>query len=274
VQAALLDAGVRIAASYAVGRGRELTRRLRAIMKDEPPIVAVAGGDGSMTRAAAVLAHRRSVLAVLPLGTGNSFARSLGITDVRSAVATLATGRCCKIDLGLVNGRHFANFATVGLSSEIAAHTPDALKRIAGVGAYVLSGIVPALREHRFRVKIKGKGVRFEGDVHHVIVASGRYFGETPILPTASVTSGKLAVYTTTANGVPGIAKEFFAIARGRQTELEQANWWTTTRVTVKTSERQLVAIDGKPVDETPARFEIDPQALRVLVPVQFDGLP
>jgi diacylglycerol kinase family enzyme len=44
--------------------------------------------------------------------------------------------------------------------------------------------------------------------------------------------------------------------------------------VTIEASDRQLVAIDGKPIDETPARFEIDPRALRVLVPPEFDGLP
>ena len=274
VQAALIDAGVRITASHAVGRGRELSKRLRTILKDEPPIIAVAGGDGSMTRAVAELAHRRSVLAVLPLGTGNSFARSLGIPDVQTAIAAIATGKCCKIDVGIVNGRYFANFATIGLTSEIAARTPDVLKRIAGVGAYVLAGLVPALRDHRFHVELEGKNVRFHGDVHQVIVASGRYFGETPLLPAASATSGNLAVFTTTADGVPGVAKEFLAVARGRQTELEQAHWWTTERVKVKARQRQLVAIDGKPIDKTPARFKIAPKALRVLVPLEFDGLP
>ena len=274
MQRALLAAGLRINACHAVGRGRELTQRLRKIVKDEPRIVVVAGGDGSMTRAVAELAHSKIALGVMPLGTGNSFAHSIGISDLESAVATIASGECRKVDLGIVNGRHFANFATVGLTSEIAASTPDVLKRMAGVGAYVLAGIIPALRKTRFTVRIRGSGVRFKGDVYHVIVASGRHFGETPILPSASVLSGKLAVFTTTANGVPGLAKELVAVARGRQTELEEAHWWTTTRIKIKSSPKQLIAIDGKPVDQTPARFRIDPRALRVLVPRGFDGLP
>ena len=247
---------------------------MRKIVKDEPDFVAVAGGDGSMTRAAAELAHRRTTLGVLPLGTGNSFAHSLGIDDLESAVRTLASGEVRKVDLGVVNGRYFANFSTIGLTSDIAASTPDLLKRIAGVGAYVLAGIIPALRNHRFAVKIRGNGVRFKGDVHQVIVASGRHFGETPILPSASVLSGQLAVYTATEDGVPGVAKEFLAVARGKQTELEDAHWWTTTRVNVKADPPQLIAIDGKPIEETPARFRIAPRALRVLVPRGFDGFP
>lgn len=272
MQRALLAAGVRIAACYAVGRGRELTKRLRKVVKEEPEIVAVAGGDGSMTRAAAELAHSKITLGVLPLGTGNSFAHSLDIHGIEAAIATIASGECRKIDLGIVNGCHFANFSTIGLTSDIAAGTPDALKRIAGVGAYVLAGIVPALRKERFAVRIRGDGVRFRGDVYQVIVASGRHFGETPILPTATVLSGKLAVYTSTANGVPGIAKEFLAVARGRQTELEEAHWWTTVRLRIETDPPQLIAIDGKPIDETPARFRIDHRALRVFVPRGFDG--
>lgn len=263
---------MRIAACHAVGRGRELTKRLRKIVKDEPEIVAVAGGDGSMTRAAGELAHRKIALGVLPLGTGNSFAHSIGIHDVESAVETIASGERRKVDLGVVNGRFFANFSTIGLTSEIAAATPDLLKRIAGVGAYVLAGIIPALRNHRFKVKIRGDGVRFNGDIHQVVVASGRHFGQTPILPSASVLSGKLAIYTATENGVPGVAKEFLAVARGKQTELEEAHWWTSTRVDIKTDPPQLIAIDGKPIEETPARFRIAPRALRVLVPRGFDG--
>src|SRR5579884_2922637 len=151
VQDALRAAGVQIVECHAVPRGKTLSKRLREILKEGcTEIVAVAGGDGSMTRAAQELAHRKHVLAVLPLGTGNSFAHSLGIHDVDAAVETVLSGKCRKIDAGVVNGRYFANFATVGLTSEIAANTPDILKRVAGVGGYVLGGIVPALRKQRF----------------------------------------------------------------------------------------------------------------------------
>jgi YegS/Rv2252/BmrU family lipid kinase len=275
VQDALRGAGVGIAECHAVPRGKILSERLHEIVREgATEIIAVAGGDGSMTRAAQELAHRNHTLAVLPLGTGNSFAHSLGIHDVEEAVKTVATGECRKIDVGVVNGRYFANFATVGLTSEIAANTPDILKRVAGVGGYVLGGIMPALRKHRFTVKLRGKGVRFNGDVYQVIVASGRHFGEAPLLPQASVLSGRLAVFTTTAAGLTGVVQEFLAVARGRETELEQAHWWSTSKLKIRTSSPQLIAIDGKPIDKTPACFHIEPGALRVLVPRGFNGYP
>ena len=274
VQDALRAKGVRIAECRAARRGRDLSRLLRDAVRDGAKIVAVAGGDGSMSRAAEALANRRCTLAVLPLGTGNSFARSLGIDNVETAVETIARGRRRKVDLGIVNGRHFANFATIGLPSDVAANTPEPLKRISGVAAYVAFGIVSGLRSRRFRVKIRGKRVRFDGDVHQVIVAAGRCFGTHPIVPEASVVSGRLVVVTTTADGAGGIAKDFFAILSGKTEQLDDAHWWSTKRVRIQTSSKQRLAIDGRPIDTTPAEFRIDPGALRVFVPPDFDGLP
>jgi len=271
VQDALRGAGVRIVECHAVSRGRELSRRLRKVVREGAEIVAVAGGDGSMTRAAAELAHKRCTLGVLPLGTGNSFARSLGIDDVDEAVQTIAHGRVRKVDLGIVNGCYFANFATIGLPSEIAAGTPDKLKRISGVAAYVLTGIVRGLRSRHFGVKIRGGRIHFDGKVHEVVVASGRCFGTKPLIPEASPRSGDLVVFTTTADGAPEIARDFFALARGKHTQLEDAHWWTARRVRIKTSRPQKIAVDGKLIDKTPARVRIDPRALRVFVPRDFD---
>lgn len=274
VQDALREAGVRIVESHAASRGRELSKILRRVVRDGAKIVAVAGGDGSMTRAAQVLAKRRCTLAVLPLGTGNSFARSLGIGSVEVAVDTIARGEATKVDVGVVNGRHFANFATVGLPSEVAASTPETLKRVSGIAAYVISGIISGLRSRRFHVRIRGKRVHFEGDVHQVIVVAGRCFGTTPLVPDASAVSGRLVVFTTTSDGPAEIAKDYLAIGTGTQTQLDGAHWWAARRVRVKTSSPQRIAIDGKPIDKTPARFHIDSHALRVFVPPDFDGRP
>ena len=119
-----------------------------------------------MTAAAGQLAKSKSVLGVLPLGTGNSFALSLGIADLAAAVDAIAAGREVAVDLGRVNGTYFANFATIGLSSTIARATPSRLKKLIGAAAYVLAGVLPGLRSRPFRCSVQhGQG---EARVSHL----------------------------------------------------------------------------------------------------------
>src|ERR671926_181555 len=92
-------------------RGDLLRERGRAF-----DLVMLGGGDGTMNAAASALVEIGRPLAVLPLGTGNDLARTLGIPlDPLAAAEVAAAGRTRRIDLGLVNGRPFFNVACVGL---------------------------------------------------------------------------------------------------------------------------------------------------------------
>src|SRR5258708_16970807 len=145
-----------------------------------------------MTSAVGRLAKSKTVMGVLPLGTGNSFALSLGITSLEVAVEAIAAGRNVGVDLGRVNGTYFANFATIGLSSTIARATPNRLKKMLGAAAYVLAGLLPGLRSRTFRCKVRADKATLAFNTFQVIVANGRYFGHTPLTPEASLTSGHL----------------------------------------------------------------------------------
>ena len=271
----LVEAGVEIIESHLAKDPRELTKRLRKLVKHGTSCIAVAGGDGTMTIAAAELAHEKTTLGVLPTGTGNSFARGLGIANLETAVQTIAHGQMRKIDLGIVNGSHFANFATLGLVSEIAVATPKALKAVSGIAAYTIAGIVTGLRSRPFRVKIHGSGISFDAKVHQVVVVAGRCFGTQPVIPEASLTSGKLVVFTTTASSPAGIAKDFLAIAMGTESKLDDAHWWMTKHVRITTQTRQRLAIDGEEIEKTRVtRCKIDARALRVFVPSDFHEAP
>jgi len=106
-----------------------LRKRVKKNVKDGASLVIVGGGDGAMTVAADVLARAKCALGVLPLGTGNSFALTLGISDkLETALDVIVAHRVVKIDLGTVNETHFANFATIGLSAEIADRRPTRSK--------------------------------------------------------------------------------------------------------------------------------------------------
>jgi YegS/Rv2252/BmrU family lipid kinase len=268
VTRALTARGISIVEAHQVETRKELRKRVKRAVKSGHKFIAVAGGDGSQAAAVDAMAYTKSVLAVIPAGTGNSFAQSLGMTpSIDSAIDTILNGEVARIDLGRVNGTYFANFATVGLSAEIGLDTPKLLKKITGGIAYGLSAVVPVLRKKPFKATIAWERNELKVDTYQMIVASGRYFGNTPILPDAGVTSGRLAFFTTAGTSRLDVMRMYLAFLKGTQTELPDAHYFQTEKLTVKTKGKQLIAIDGSAFGYTPATFSVERKALRVLVP-------
>ncbi len=249
-----------------------LRKRLKAIVKAGATFAIVGGGDGAMTTACDVLAHERCALGVLPLGTGNSFALTLGISDdVAAALDVIAAGRIVDVDLGTVNGTHFANFATIGLSAEIADRAPHELKAKIGRMAYAIGGVRSFFTHAPFRAKIAWDVGKTEIKTQQIVIANGRYFGHQPVTPDASIVDRRLAFFTTTGVSHPEVARMYVAFALGLQTKLPDAIAFSSKAIVVKAKPKQLVSIDGNTLGKTPARFGVAKRALRVCVPAEFD---
>jgi YegS/Rv2252/BmrU family lipid kinase len=263
----LIDRGIEVKRTDLVTSHRELCRGVRRAVKSGAGLVIVGGGDGTMTTAAGQLAKSKSVLGVLPLGTGNSFALSLGITDLDVAVAAIVGGREVAVDLGHVNGTYFANFATIGLSSTIARATPNGLKKILGAAAYVLAGMWPALRSRPFHCKVQADERTLDFQTYQVIIANGRYFGLTPLTPEASLDSGNLTFYSTSDATIVDAAKTYASLLLDRHELQANAHILDAKRLRVRAKPAQPVAIDGEQFGTTPATFKIVAGALRVMVP-------
>lgn len=263
----LLERGVRLTRTHLVDTHKDLCRYVRRAVKDKVELVIVGGGDGTMTTAAGQLAKSKSVLGVLPLGTGNSFALSLGITDLEVAVEAIVGGREVAVDLGHVNGTYFANFATIGLSSTIARATPNRLKKIVGAAAYVLAGMWPALQSQPFRCRVRADDRTLDFRTYQVIVANGRYFGLTPLTQEASLDSGRLTFYATSDSTIVDAAKTYASLLFEHRDLPANAHVLDAQTLRVRARPAQPVAIDGEPFGTTPATFKIVPGALRVMVP-------
>jgi diacylglycerol kinase family enzyme len=117
VQAAFREAGV--AAELQVIDPSRLADEIADAAGRGAAIVAVGGGDGSIRTAAEVLAGSETVLAPLPLGTLNHFARRLGLGELKEAVEAIASRRVVLVPLGVVDDRVFLNTATFGLYAEV-----------------------------------------------------------------------------------------------------------------------------------------------------------
>ena len=138
----LREAGIELISAHAVRDPGKLVPTVREAVRSGAPMVIVGGGDGSLSSTVDEVAHHDCVFALLPLGTANSFARTLGIPlDLDGAIDAIAAGRRRRVDLGMIDGDYFANCAAMGLSPMIGEGVPHKLKRYLGRVGYLIWAI-------------------------------------------------------------------------------------------------------------------------------------
>ncbi len=232
-------------------------------------LVMLGGGDGTMNAAAAALLEIGRPLAVLPLGTGNDLARTLGIPlDPLAAAGVAAAGRTRRIDLGLVNDRHFFNVASVGLSVRVAKALGKDVKRRLGSLGYPLTV---------WRVLQEGAAfsaeVTHEGGVHYlrsiqIAVGNGRYYGGGMVVDDkAEIDDHMLHLYSLRPLPLWRLAWHALDLRRGRHDDPEAALSLQGREIEVVTARPMEVNTDGEVTTRTPARFLVLPEALEVVVP-------
>ena len=97
----LEERGVLLVGEHLVERPEEALERVRSAVHNGVPLVIVGGGDGTIRAVLPAVARREVVLGILPLGTANNFARSVGVPmDLAGAVDAIADGREVVVDLG------------------------------------------------------------------------------------------------------------------------------------------------------------------------------
>ncbi|MEV7432024.1 lipid kinase [Nocardioides sp. NPDC092400] len=271
--AALRSAGLGEVSTHPVRDGATLAATLDRVVAEAPDLLVVGGGDGTVGCAAGRVAGTAVTLGVLPLGTANDFARTLEIpSDVPGAVAALVAGRVVDVDLGRVDGRAFLNVASVGLSVAVTERLTPALKRRLGPAAYPVATL-GAYRHHRpFAARLEFPDGDHEpvelDDLLQVAVGNGRHYGGgNAVSPSASIDDHLLDVYAIER----GRLRDHVSIARflkdGSFVEHERVHHLTTRRVRLRTDPVLGVNLDGEVVATTPALFEVERNAVHVVVP-------
>ena len=274
----LTSAGLDSVRLLPVTSGSELRATMEAAVADGPDLLVVGGGDGTVSCAADLVSGTDVVLGVLPLGTANDFARTLEIPDdLPAAVANLLAGKVVDVDLGRVDGRAFLNVASMGLSVGVTERLTPGLKRRLGPLAYPVATLT-AYRHHTpFSARLEfpdGDGEPLElDDLLQVAIGNGRHYGGgNAVSPTASIDDHRLDVYAI----VRGRLRDHVSIARllrsGHLVEHERVHHVTTRRVRVVTDPPLPVNLDGEVSARTPATFEVERNALHVVVPATSEA--
>ncbi|HEY3779723.1 MAG TPA: YegS/Rv2252/BmrU family lipid kinase [Fimbriimonadaceae bacterium] len=237
-------------------------------------LVIIGGGDGTLSAAANVFANTKTRMGVLPLGTGNAFARDLGIaTDLDAAIDAIVDGEDTEVDVGVCNGKLFVNVVTIGITATVAKTLTVPLKRRFGRFVYAIA-LGRALKEMKpFRSKIETENGVTEIDAVEVVIGNGRYHaGPLPLSPTASITSGKLLLYAVEAGSKVNLLKYALLLPSGLQGVLKTVHSEDTKGGKISTIPNQTVVMDGELAFKTPLDFHIEHAALKVRVPKKFKG--
>jgi YegS/Rv2252/BmrU family lipid kinase len=268
-------AGFDLLGSFAVTRAGQLEPSLAAALDLEPDLLIAGGGDGTLSLAARHLAYRDVALGIVPLGTTNNFARTLGIPlNVAGAVGLLTRGKVADVDLGQVNGTFFANLVSVGLSGHVAATVRHDLKRLLGRAAYPLTALARLPRHRAFQavITVGGAGGQERAvTTHQLNIANGSFHGGRPITADASADDRLLLAYSLGGRGRPALigATTRHVLTGARRTQAEPA-FLAARELWLRTEPPLPLDIDGEIGGQTPARITLAPNALRVIVDPGF----
>jgi YegS/Rv2252/BmrU family lipid kinase len=241
---------------------------------DDADAVLAVGGDGTVREAAALAYARGLPLAILPLGTANDLARTLGIPlNVAAAADLLARGVRRRIDLGRCNGRIFCNVASVGLSARVAGRLTGDRKKRWGPLAYGRE-MFDALKTRRdFRVVLEFR----DRSVRHTCIQFGVASGETQgggnrVSPLARIDDGRFCIYAIERVSLSRLAAMALSVKLGAHDIWRNAHFYEADWLRLVTRRQRSIDIDGDLLERTPAEFELLAGAIEVLVP--HDALP
>ncbi|UQU67863.1 diacylglycerol kinase [Couchioplanes caeruleus] len=268
-RARLLAAGFTLLGDHPAERPGELEESLEAAIGLGPDLLVAGGGDGTISTAARMLAHRDIALGLLPLGTTNNFARTVGVPlGLDAAVATLTEGTVVDVDLGLAGDMAFTNHVGVGLSADVMSNAPRRLKRLAGRYAYPLTALALLARHRPLRARVRAAGSEHEFLTHQLYVANGGFHAGRPITADADADDRLLVAYPVGGGTRRGLLRETARnTATGHRRTLRDEPFLAVGELWLETDRPARVEVDGEPCGRTPIRVGVDPNALRIMAP-------
>jgi YegS/Rv2252/BmrU family lipid kinase len=231
--------------------------------------VIIGGGDGTVNAAIAGLLATHLPVGVIPLGTANNLARTLGIPQSPLAACdVIAQNWTRSIDLGWVNGNYFLNVAGLGLSAKINHSVPKQFKRRWGVIAYVVTAFRLILKQRRFRAEIRCDGEVIQVKTLQITVCNGRFYGSgLTVAADADIDDHRLDLCSLEIEHwwqafglIPAVFRGEYATEQGMRLLQGQ-------EIEVFTRKVRPIDTDGEITTQTPATFRVIPGAIAVYVP-------
>jgi diacylglycerol kinase (ATP) len=262
---------------------------------DQADVILLFGGDGTIHRHLSPLVKLGLPVLVVPAGSGNDFARALGLRRVRDSLAAwhrfLATRDNLRtVDLGMITAlgdeagasshepRYFCSVAGIGLDAEVARRANSLPRWLRAHGGYALS-LGPALFGFapfpmRILTSTQAGEWQTHGEQPTILAAfanTSTYGDGMKIAPQARMDDGLLDVCVIGALNPIKLACLFPTVYFGRHLTIREVEYFRTSRARVQTDRPLDVYADGEFICRTPVEIGIQPGAMRMIVPPRSD---
>src|SRR5579859_988939 len=258
----------------------------KAAVRQSRPVVVAVGGDGTLNEVVNGFFHNgapiptTSRMAMVPLGTGGDFRRTMRIPlDPRAAIQILSGGIARRLDAGCVTYqdhdgttgvRHFINIADAGYGGEVVHRVNHSSKRL-GAASFTITALTALLSYRNKPMSVNIDGITHElAHAQQVVVANCQFFGGgMRMAPSASPSDGVFDVILVGDAGKLETIRGMSAIREGKH--LDQRNpkleLLYGKRISVTSSEKVRIDLDGEQPGYLPALFEIQPGAIEFITP-------
>ena len=233
--------------------------------------ILVAGGDGTVNYVVNMLKRRNLDLpvAVLPTGTANDFANTLGVpSDIEKACRRILGGEIRRVDLGRANDEYFVNVFSCGLFTDVSQKTPTILKNTFGKLAYYFGGLGELPNFRKMHISIESDGGNYEGPSLIFFVFNGRTAGQMRFAYLSEIDDGLLDVIVIKGDRpIETVRTIFHFIKRNTKDYPAGIVHFKSRDILLHSYNEETTDIDGQPGPRFPVRIACEPGALRVICP-------
>lgn len=238
-------------------------------LRESADMIILCGGDGTIASGALAVVECGLPLGIIPMGTANDLARTLGIPDdLGKAADVVLAGNTRKIDLGSVNGYAFFNVASIGLSADLAQGLDPQTKKRFGRLGYAMAAARVLMKARPFTATIRDGEEVTRVKTFQIAVGNGRHYGGGNVVQAdAEIDDGHLDLYSLEFGRVwklAGMLRSFRSGTHGAWNEVRTARG---VEFDIETRKPMPVNTDGEIVTSTPAKFRVHPEAITVLAP-------
>ena len=266
----LADHGVTDPQWYEVPKSKFVPDRIERARKRGATLFIAWGGDGTVQRSIDTMVGHPGTLAIMPAGTANLLATNLGIpTDLEQAVITGLHGHDRVLDVGRINGEHFAVMAGTGLDALMIRDADRGLKDRFGRAAYVWTGARHVRHELTPTTVTVDGDPWFDGEASCVLIGNvGTISGGIAAFDDARPDDGKLDLAVVTADGVLQWARTLTRAAVGHTDRSPLVRMTTASKIKIVTARELPYELDGGDRKKTDTlKIKVVPNAITIRVP-------